>query len=85
MEFVEKFLDRDTPMLLLSGDLAFSDPSEFELESPLIFDTYFAHYTNLHLFGEMFRAYGGAMQSQRHKDANFSCNLLSLPGKHRWQ
>lgn len=85
MEFVEKFLDRETPLLLLAGDLAYSDPSEFELESPLIFDTYFAHYTNLHIFGEMFRAYGGDMQSQRHKDANFSCSLLSLPGKKKWQ
>lgn len=85
LEFVEKFLDRDTPLLLLAGDLAYSDPSEFRLESPLIFDTYFAHYTNMHLFGELFGAYGGAMQSQRHKDANFSCNLLSLPGKKRWQ
>lgn len=85
LEFVEKFLDRDTPLLLLAGDLAYSDPSEFKLQSPLIFSTYFAHYTNMHLFGELFGAYGGAMQSQRHKDANFSCNLLSLPGKKRWQ
>lgn len=85
LEFVEKFLDRDTPLLLLAGDLAYSDPAEFKLQSPLIFSTYFAHYTNMHLFGELFGAYGGAMQSQRHKDANFSCNLLSLPGKKRWQ
>jgi tetratricopeptide (TPR) repeat protein len=84
LEFVEKFLDRDTPMLLLAGDLAYSDPSEFELESPLIFDTYFAHYTNLHIFGELFGAYGGTMQSQRHKDTNFSCSLFSLPGKDKW-
>ena len=84
MEFIEKFLGRDTPLLLLAGDLAYTDPSQFALESPLIFDTYFAHYTNLHIFGEMFRAYGGDMQSQRHKDANFSCNLLSLPGKNEW-
>ena len=84
LEFVEKFLERETPMLLLAGDLAYSDPSEFELESPLIFNTYFAHYTNLQLFGEMFGAYGGAMQSQRHKDANFSCSLFSLPGKKNW-
>ncbi|MCM0000238.1 MAG: phytanoyl-CoA dioxygenase family protein [Erythrobacter sp.] len=84
MEFIEKFLGRSTPLLLLAGDLAYTDPSQFELESPLIFDTYFAHYTNLHIFGEMFRAYGGDMQSQRHKDANFSCNLLSLPGKDEW-
>ncbi len=27
---------------------------------------------------------GGAMQSQRHKDINFSCSLFSLPGKNRW-
>lgn len=85
LEFVEKFLERDTPMLLLAGDLAYSDPSEFELESPLIFDTYFAHYTNLHIFGELFKAYGGAMQSQRHKDANFSCSLFSMPGKAEWE
>lgn len=85
LEFVEKFLDRKTPLLLLAGDLAYSDPSEFELESPLIFDTYFAHYTNLHIFGELFKAYGGAMQSQRHKDANFSCSLFSLPGKKQWK
>lgn len=84
LEFVEKFLDRETPMLLLAGDLAYSSPTEFELESPLIFDTYFAHYTNLHIFGELFGAYGGVMQSQRHKDANFSCSLFSLPGKSRW-
>ena len=85
LEFVETFLDRETPMLLLAGDLAYSDPSEFELESPLIFDTYFAHHTNLHIFGELFGAHGGAMQSQRHKDANFSCSLFSLPGRGRWQ
>ena len=85
MEFIEKFLDRDTPALLLAGDLAYSDPSEFELESPLIFNTYFAHYTNLHLFGELFRSVGGDMQSQRHKDTNFSCCLFSLPGKNEWQ
>lgn len=85
LEFVENFLDRDTPMLLLAGDLAYSDPSEFELESPLIFDTYFAHHTNLHLFGELFGAYGGVMQSQRHKDANFSCSLFSMPGKEKWE
>jgi ectoine hydroxylase-related dioxygenase (phytanoyl-CoA dioxygenase family) len=84
LEFVEKFVHRDTPMLLLAGDLAYSDPSEFELASPLIFDTYFAHHTNLHIFGEMFGAYGGTMQSQRHKDANFSCSLFSLAGKNRW-
>ena len=85
LEFVEKFLERETPLLLLAGDLAYSDPSEFALTSPLIFDTYFAHHTNLHLFGELFGAYGGAMHSQRHKDINFSCSLFSLPGKGRWQ
>jgi ectoine hydroxylase-related dioxygenase (phytanoyl-CoA dioxygenase family) len=84
MQFVEQFMHRDTPLLLLAGDLAYSDPSEFELESPFIFDTYFAHYTNLHIFGEMFGAYGGQMHSQRHKDANFSCSLLSMPGKNDW-
>lgn len=84
-EFVEKFLARETPLLLLAGDLAYSDPSEFELKSPLIFDTYFAHHTNLHIFGELFREYGGAMHSQRHKDANFSCSLFSLPGRDRWK
>ena len=83
-EFVEKFLERDTPLLLMVGDLAYSDPSEFELKSPLIFDTYFAHHTNLHIFGELFGVHGGAMHSQRHKDANFSCSLFSLPGKKRW-
>lgn len=85
LEFVETFVDRDTPMLLLAGDLAYSDPSEFQLASPLIFDTYFAHHTNLHLFGELFRAYRGVMQSQQHKDANFSCSLFSLAGKNRWE
>lgn len=84
-EFVEKFLERETPLLLLAGDLAYSDPSEFELKSPLIFDTYFAHHTNLHIFGELFRLHGGAMHSQRHKDANFSCSMFSLPGKKDWQ
>ena len=85
IEFIEKFLNRDTPLLLLAGDLAYSDPSEFALANPLIFDSYFAHNTNLHIFGELFGAHGGAMQSQRHKDINFSCNLFSLPGKNRWQ
>lgn len=85
LEFIEQFLDRDTPLLLMSGDLAYSDPAEFKLKSPLIFNTYFAHYTNFHLFGELFGAYGGAMQSQRHKNADFSCSLFSLPGKGRWE
>lgn len=85
LRFVESFMQRSAPMLLLCGDIAYSDPAQFELESPCIFDSYFAHYTNLHIFGEMFRHYGGKMQSQRHKDTNFSCSLLSLPGKHDWQ
>lgn len=85
IEFVEKFLEREVPMLMLVGDLAYSDPSEFTLSSPLIFDSYFAHHTNLHIFGELFGTHGGAMQSQRHKDINFSCSLFTLPGKNGWQ
>ncbi|MFM6951120.1 MAG: phytanoyl-CoA dioxygenase family protein [Novosphingobium sp.] len=84
-EFIEKFLERDTPLLLLVGDLAYSDPAEFTLASPMIFNTYFAHHTNLHIFGELFGGHGGAMHSQRHKDINFSCSLFSLPGKRQWQ
>ena len=77
--FLESFLDRDAPLMMLAGDLAYSDPDEFHLGSPFIFDGYFAHYTNFHMFAELFRANGGFAQFQRQKDANFSCGAFILP------
>ncbi|MDN3646999.1 phytanoyl-CoA dioxygenase family protein [Pontixanthobacter aestiaquae] len=82
--FLESFLDRDTPLMLLCGGLGFSHPDEFELESPFIFDSYFAHYSNFHVFAELFRLNGGQTQFQRHGDTNFSCGAFTLPGKGKW-
>lgn len=82
--FLENFLDRETPLMMLAGDLAFTDPKEFELSSPLIFDTYFAHYTNFHIFAELFRAQGGDAQFQRHGDPNFACGAFTCGGTGRW-
>jgi ectoine hydroxylase-related dioxygenase (phytanoyl-CoA dioxygenase family) len=82
--FLDNFLKRDTPFMMLAGDLAFTDPKEFELSSPLIFDTYFAHYTNFHIFAEQLRAIGGDAQFQRHGDPNFACGAFTLGGKGQW-
>lgn len=79
--FLESFLDRNAPLLMVAGDLAYSDPEEFDLSSPFIFEGYFAHYTNFHMFGELFRIKGGSVQFQRQKDPDFSCGAFLLPGK----
>ncbi len=82
--FLEKFLDRETPFMMLAGDLAYTDPKQFALSSPLIFDTYFAHYTNFHIFAEQVKAAGGHSQFQRHGDPNFACGAFMVGGKGRW-
>jgi len=82
--FLEKFMERETPMLLLCGGLAYAHPDDFDLGSPFIFDSYFAHYSNFHIFAELFGKKGGASQFQRHRDTNFSCGAMTLPGKGKW-
>lgn len=77
--FLERFLARRAPLLLLAGDLAYSDPAQFDLGSPFIFDSYFAHYTNMHMIAELFRMHGGHVQMQRHPDTNFACAAMLLP------
>ncbi|WP_430426997.1 phytanoyl-CoA dioxygenase family protein [Parasphingorhabdus sp.] len=79
--FLESFLDRSAPAMLLAGDLAYSNPDDFNLGSPFIFDSYLAHYTNFHMFAELFRKHGGTTQFQRQTDVNFCCGAFMLPGK----
>lgn len=79
--FLESFSHRQAPMMLLAGDLAYSDPKDFDLESPFIFDSYFAHYTNFDMFAELFRARGGKVAFERLKDRDFSCGAFIMPGE----
>lgn len=79
--FLESFLDRDEPLLMLAGDLAFSEITDFELGSPFIFDSYFAHYTNFHIFSELFKSHGGRADFQRHLDPDFCCGAFVVPGR----
>ena len=81
IRFLEAFMDRDAPMMMLAGDLAYSDPDEFSLGTPFIFDSYFAHYTNFPMFAELFRLNGGEAQFQRQKDPNFACGAFLYPGR----
>jgi len=83
-EFLESFMDRTTPLMLLCGGLGYAHPDDFDLNSPFIFDSYFAHYSNFHIFDQLFEAHGGKSQFQRHRDANFSCGALVLPGRENW-
>jgi tetratricopeptide (TPR) repeat protein len=83
--FLESFMHRTTPLMLLCGGLGYAHPDDFNLGSPFIFDSYFAHYSNFHIFDQLFARYGGASQFQRHRDTDFSCGALILPGKEKWQ
>lgn len=78
--FLESFLGRKAPTMLLAGDMAYSDPEEFDLGSPFIFDSYIAHYTNFHMFAELFQAHGGFTQFQRQPDVDFCCGAFLAPG-----
>ncbi len=78
--FLEAFVRRTGPTLLLAGDLAYADPADFPSQSPFIFDTYFAHYTNFHLFSELFKRHNGGSQFQRHRDINFCAGAFLAPG-----
>lgn len=78
--FLESFTERDAPLLMLAGDLAYSDPADFVLESPFIFDSNFAHYANFDMFAELIRINGGKVQFARHKDRDFSCGAFVMPG-----
>ena len=79
-KFLRTFLDRQAPLMMIAGDLAYSDPDEFDVESPFIFKSYFAHYTNFHIFSELFRHYKGHVQFQRHRDPDFSSAAFLIPG-----
>jgi tetratricopeptide (TPR) repeat protein len=78
--FLESFLKRSAPTLMLAGDLAYADPADFPEQSPFIFESYFAHYTNFHMFSELFKIYGGGSQVQRHLDINFCAGAFIAPG-----
>lgn len=80
-KFLEQFTDREMPLLMLAGDMAFTDPHQFPEYPPLIFDSYFAHYTNFHVFRELFKMHGGGMRAQRHHDPDFCTAAFFLPGK----
>lgn len=79
-KFLHTFLDREAPLLLLTGDLAYSEPDEFPPEHPFIFDSYMAHYSNFHLFEELFVRSGGNVQLQRQKDIDFCAGAFFYPG-----
>jgi len=82
--FLENFMDRTTPFMLLCGGLGYAHPDDFSLGSPFIFDSYFAHYSNFHIFGQLFGRHGGQCQFQRHRDVDFTCGALVLPGREQW-
>jgi len=79
-KFLKAFTERRAPMMMIAGDLAYSDPDEYNTESPFIFDSYFAHYTNFHIFQQLFERKGGHTQFQRHKDIDFSNAAFLMPG-----
>ncbi|MCE2746041.1 MAG: SAM-dependent methyltransferase [Burkholderiales bacterium] len=79
-KFLQQFTEREQPLLMLAGDMAFTDPSQFPAHPPLIFDTYFAHYTNFHVFRELFKKQGGGMRAQRHHDPDFCTAAFFMPG-----
>jgi ectoine hydroxylase-related dioxygenase (phytanoyl-CoA dioxygenase family) len=79
--FLSSFLERKAPMMLLAGDLAYVDPVEFPEETPIIFDSYMATYTNFHLFSELFDSKGGFTQSQRQTDPDFSASAFVYHGE----
>ena len=78
--FLESFMERETPMMMLAGDMAYAAPDEFSLDSPFVFEDYFAHYTNFDMFAELFRNKGGKVQFERQIDADFVCGAFVHPG-----
>jgi tetratricopeptide (TPR) repeat protein len=80
-KFLNHFVERNKPLLMLASDMAFTDPNQFPAEPPLIFDSYFAHYTNFHVFRELFKKYKGGMCTQRHHDPDFCTAAFFLPGQ----
>ena len=84
LRFVEKFLERETPVLVLADDMAYSNPDEFDLGSPFAFNDYFAHYSNFHMFAELFASYGGETQFQRHSDDDLCFGAFLKAGSGKW-
>lgn len=79
--FLQHFVDRPAPLLLLASDLAFSEPARFGNAPPFLFNTYFSQFTNFHAFAELFRHHGGAAQMQRDPDPNFTAAAFWSPGR----
>ena len=79
--FLDSFMDREAPLLMISGDMAYADPGDFTLNSPFVFNDYFAHYTNFDMFAELFRKNGGRVQFERQTDIDFVCGAFIHPGK----
>lgn len=82
--FLDKFLERETPLLMLAADLGTSSPDNFTLDTPFLFESYFAYYSNFHIFAEQFRTLGGDAQFQRYGSRNLCCGAYLLPGKQQW-
>lgn len=80
-QFLECFVDRLAPLLLLAGDHAYTNPARFPTQPPFVIQTYFAEYTNYHAFAELFRHHGGDAQFQRHPDPGFTAAAFWLPGR----
>ncbi len=83
--FLQKFLDRNTPMMLISGGPGYASSEDFDLKSPFIFEDHFAHRTNYDLFRRLFAVSGGSSQFQRHLDSSFCSGAFFLPGKGEWE
>ncbi len=81
LRFLESFCDCTAAMMLLAGDLAYTDQADASLGNPFIFDKYFAHYCNFDMIAELFRMHGGSLQLQRQRDINFGCGAFILPGQ----
>jgi tetratricopeptide (TPR) repeat protein len=80
-QFLQHFVDRPAPLLLLASDLAYTDPRSFPNSPPFLFNTYFSQFTNFHAFAELFRHHGGGAQFQRSPDPSFTAAAFWTSGR----
>lgn len=79
--FIESFMDRAAPMLMIAGDMAHAEPGEFSLDSPFVLEEYLAHYSNFDMLAQLFKGQGGTVQFERQIDEEFVCGAFLHPGK----
>lgn len=81
--FIEAFVERKAPCLMIAADQAYTDPDAFDLDSPFVFDEHFTQFTNFDLLAQQFRRRGGEVEFGSHPDPDFACGSFLYPGTDR--